>query len=336
MSLTSHLKDPASPIGQFIKQRFAQTAQLIKTANPGLKSVDTIRPTQADSSYPYGLIGTAIDYRIRYAFDITPYQRLVAWQGALELTTKLWESDDDTRIDWENIPVGVPLPVDASGNLLDIAEGPYPFKLVKAFFDNLDARLQAFQPVGQRLELEAECTLDRYCIVLSLFEQVYRSNAYRQGPLMQPAVKHTVEALVAIPQESWVDDLGVLFTCFYNRQHALLSKSHILNPTFMGSAYVGGADADLVVDGCLIDIKTSTFPQIKAEYLHQLAGYLLLDFEDKLHIDSLGIYMARQGELVKWPVPDFLHELTGESTILLTSLRQDFRALCQTLRTRPK
>jgi len=336
MSLTSHLNNPASPIGQFIKHRFAQTARLTKTANPGLKSTDTIHPTQADGSYPYGLIGMAIDYRIRYAFDITPYQRLVAWQGALELTTKPWESDDDTRIDWENIPMGVPLPVDASGNLLDMAEGPYQFKLVKAFFDNLDVMLQALQPVGRRLEPEAERTLDRYCIVLSLFEQVYRSDAYLQGPLMQPTVKHTVEALLAIPQESWVDDLGVLFTQFYNRHHSLLSKPHILNPTFIGSAYVGGADADLVVDGCLIDIKTSTFPQIKAEYLHQLAGYLLLDFDDKLHIDAVGIYMARQGELVQWPALDFLHELTGESTILLTSLRQDFRILCQTLRTRPK
>ncbi len=332
MSLTSHLNNPTSPIGQFIKQRFAQTARLTKIANPGLKSADTIRPTQADSSYPYGLIGTAIDYRIRYAFDVTPYQRLVAWQGALELTTKPRESDDDTRIDWENFPMGVPLPVDASGNPLDMAEGPYQFKLVKAFFDNLDAMLQAFQPVRRRLEPEAERTLDRYCIILSFFEQVYRSDAYRQGPLMQPTVKHTVKELLAIPQDSWVDDLGVLFAQFYHRHHSLLSRPHILNPTFLGSAYMGGADADLVVNGCLIDIKTSTFPQIKAEYLHQLAGYLLLDFDDKLHIDAVGIYMARQGVLFTWPIPDFLCQLTGDDSISLISLRREFRTLCQNMR----
>ncbi len=333
MSLTSHLNNPASPIGQFIKQRFAQTARLTKTANPGLKSADTIRPTQADSSYPYGLIGTAIDYRIRYAFDITPYRRLVAWQGAKLLTVKPLESDEDIVVDWDDLE-GIPLPPTALTT--GVAQGPYPLSLIRAFFDSLENTVNMIQPEGRLLEIENERMLNRYCIVLSLFEQVYRSNAYLQGPLMQPTVKHTVEALLTIPQDSWVDDLGVLFTRFYHRHHSLLSKPHILNPTFLGSAYVGGADADLVVDGCLIDIKTSTFPQIKAEYLHQLAGYLLLDFDDKLHIDAVGIYMARQGELVQWPAIDFLHELTGESTILLTSLRQDFRTLCQTLRTRPK
>ncbi len=87
----------------------------------------------------------------------------------------------------------------------------------------------------------------------------------------------------------------------------------------------------MVVDRCLIDIKTSTIPQIKAEYLYQLAGYLLLDFDDTLHLNSVGIYMARQGELLRWTVPDFLRELTGDSTISLTSLRLEFGTLCQSL-----
>ncbi len=182
MSLSSHLNDSTSPIGQFLKQRFAQTARLTKVANQQLKVADTFRPVQSAMPYPYALIGTAIDYRIRYAFDLTPYKRLVAWHGALKLIIKPWESNEDILIDWENIPVGVPLPVDASGNLLDIAEGPYPFKLVKAFFGSLDATLQTLQPVRRRLEPEAEGTLDRYCLVLSFFEQVFRSDAYVQGP----------------------------------------------------------------------------------------------------------------------------------------------------------
>src|ERR1700730_16699336 len=99
MSLTTHLNTAASPIGQFIKVHFAQTARLTKTANQHLKSANTLRPTQVDRSYPYGLIGTAIDYRIRYAFDITPYQRLVAWEGAKLLTVKPLDSDEDIPVD---------------------------------------------------------------------------------------------------------------------------------------------------------------------------------------------------------------------------------------------
>ena len=66
MSLTSHLNDPASPIGQFIKRRFAQTTGLTKAANLQLKVAETLRPALPGISYPYAPIGTAIDYRIRY------------------------------------------------------------------------------------------------------------------------------------------------------------------------------------------------------------------------------------------------------------------------------
>ena len=95
-----------------------------------------------------------------------------------------------------------------------------------------------------------------------------------------------------------------------------------------GSHDVGGADADLVVDSCLIDIKASVNPQIKAEYLYQLAGYLLLDYDDALHINSMAIYLARQGILFAWPVADFLQKLTGED-VSLAKLRQEFQVLCQ-------
>lgn len=329
MSLTSHLNNPTSPIGQFIKLRFAQTARLTKTANQSLKSADTIRPMQADRSYPYGLIGTAIDYRIRYAFDITPYQRLVAWEGAKLLTVKPFESDEDIAVDWDDLD-GIPLPPTALTT--GVAQGPYPLSLIRAFFDSLENTVNMIQPKGRLLELENERMLNRYCVVLSLFEQVFRSNAYLQGPLMQPTVKHTVEEFLAIPHDLWVYDLGEIFTRFYSHHNSLLSEPYILNPTFTGSTYVGGADADLVVDSCLIDIKTSTFPQIKAEYLYQLAGYLLLDFDDKLHIDSVGIYMARQGMLFTWSVPDFLCQLTGDDSATLIPLRREFRTLCQDMR----
>jgi len=329
MSLTSHLNNPTSPIGQFIKQRFAQTIRLTKAANLQLKAVETLRPALSGTSYPYAPIGTAIDYRIRYAFAITPYRQLVAWHGAMELTVKPWESDDEVPMDWEDIPEGVPLPIDASGNPFEMTEGPYPIKLVTAFFERLGATLRTIQPVRRCLDTKAEHLLDRYCMVLSFFEQVFRSDAYLQGPLMQPTVKQSVEELLTIPQDSWLDDLSQMFNLFYARYHDLLSRPYILNPTFAGSLDIGGADADLVVDGCLIDIKASISPQIKAEYLYQLAGYLLLDYDDQLHMSAVGIYMARQGMLFTWPVAEFLRQLTGNDSAELGSLRREFRKLFQ-------
>ncbi len=197
-----------------------------------------------------------------------------------------------------DLPERITSLVDPSGNLVDFAVGPYPVRLVKAFFESLDATLRLLQPVGKLLDVQAERTLDRYCIVLNLFEQVFRSSAYTQGPLMQPMVKRSVEELLAIAEDAWLDDLSQLFGLFYERYHDLLSRPHVLNPKFAGSVDIGGADADLIVYGCLIDIKTSIAPQIRAEYLYQLAGYLLLDYTDQYHMKTIGIYMARQRNVV--------------------------------------
>jgi hypothetical protein len=156
LSLTSHLKDPTSLIGQFIKRRFVQTALLTKVANQQLKNANTICPIQVDKSYPYPTIGTAIDYRIRYAFAITPYQQLVAWQGALYLTVKPVESDDDILVDEDEL-VDIFMSIPVSFNIArGVAQGPYPLKLVRAFFDSLDTTLNALQPVGRRLDIETD------------------------------------------------------------------------------------------------------------------------------------------------------------------------------------
>jgi len=109
----------------------------------------------------------------------------------------------------------------------------------------------------------------------------------------------------------------------------LIRSPHVLNPTFAGSPDVGGADADLVIDGCLIDIKATVNPKLDPDFLYQLAGYLLLDYDDQLHIDTVGIYMARQGMLFTWSVADFLRQVTGDDTISLVSLRREFRTLYQ-------
>ncbi|KKM98827.1 hypothetical protein LCGC14_1153970, partial [marine sediment metagenome] len=59
-----------------------------------------------------------------------------------------------------------------------------------------------------------------------------------------------------------------------NQKEFKPKNSCILNPTFgNASVMVGGADADLVIDGMLIDIKTTKIFQMKREYYDQLIGY---------------------------------------------------------------
>lgn len=81
----------------------------------------------------------------------------------------------------------------------------------------------------------------------------------------------------------------------------------ILNPTFgEGSRLVGGADADIIVDDTLIDIKVTKDLKLTRPYFNQLIGYYLLyllggiDEHKDVEIRNLGIYFARHNYL--WTV----------------------------------
>jgi hypothetical protein len=220
-------------------------------------------------------------------------------------------------------------PVDSDGAILVEAQGPYPMKLLNAFFNSLDATVRTMQPIGRRLELEEEQVLARYCFVLALLEDIGRTGHYTDNLLMVPVPRKGLDELLAISEDAWINDLCAMSTLFYENYHHLLSQPFIPNPTFVGSGDVGGADADIIVDGCLIEIKASIQPKIDAKWLYQLAGYLLLDYDNHYRIHSVGIYMARQGKLLQWSIGDFLRLLTGNDAVSLSQLRQEFRTLNQ-------
>lgn len=83
-----------------------------------------------------------------------------------------------------------------------------------------------------------------------------------------------------------------------------------LNPRFSeGSERVGGADADLVVDGRLIDIKTVAKTRPSLQYIRQLVAYALLGNRfgvsgapNGAQIETLGLYFARAGHLFQFPL----------------------------------
>lgn len=84
----------------------------------------------------------------------------------------------------------------------------------------------------------------------------------------------------------------------------------LLNPTFgEASQLIGGADADLVIDNLLIDIKTTTKLEFKREHFNEVIGYYTLykiggipDAPVEPKIEKLGIYYSRYAELYTFPV----------------------------------
>lgn len=86
-------------------------------------------------------------------------------------------------------------------------------------------------------------------------------------------------------------------------------KECYLNPTFgLGSAIVGGADADLIIDDTLIEIKATKDFSLSRSNLNQIIGYYVLCLiggvnqkPNERPIKKVGIYFARHGVL--WTVP---------------------------------
>jgi hypothetical protein len=70
---------------------------------------------------------------------------------------------------------------------------------------------------------------------------------------------------------------------------------------------VGGADADLLIDGNLIDVKTTQKMRVERRQLDQLVGYYLLsriggvvgDVEGQ-EIEQLSLYFSRHGQFVSF------------------------------------
>lgn len=96
-------------------------------------------------------------------------------------------------------------------------------------------------------------------------------------------------------------------------------KQCILNPTF-GAPFVG-ADADLVIDKTLIDVKTVKAAKVDRATLNQIICYYLLylhggiNGHKKVKLDSIGVYFSRYNFLWKQPIKglgsekDFAHAL---------------------------
>ena len=363
MSLTSHLDDKNSPIRHFLRSRFPDTRGFLKDARKRVREATTIRQTP---EVPWTIIGTALDYRLRYYFEVTPFDKLVAYQGARRLTdtqslsspiqlSYRWtgEIDDpiivfdvltgrkivtwfpglnggsgEGRIDETTIAEAFELAARvASGEGVSSNHDHIPLRReYKDFFKGLHGLIQLSSPVSNRLAMPEEDLLNRYCVVLALMEDVFRSG--RMDGILGTGRFSDAEALTAIAEPHWIDDLRELSWRFYDGFNHLLPLPHVLNPTFDGSRDVGGADADLIVNGTLIDIK-ATVKQIQGNWAWQLLGYALLDYSDRHRITGIGLYMARQGIFFEWTLEEATRALSSGETPSIEELRAQFKDIAQ-------
>jgi hypothetical protein len=171
------------------------------------------------------------------------------------------------------------------------------------------------------LPMAAEARFARLCYAMAWSEEVYRTGRLWPGtPLGDAGPGFTVKDLLAAVPADAVEDLVAqteIASGALHKPRAACPPAQVhAGPDFAGSPDVGGADADLIVGGLLIDIKGTAAPsRLRKPEFYQLLGYVLLDYDDEYRIDRLGFYLSRFGRLITWPLEEYL-ALLGSSRSL--------------------
>jgi hypothetical protein len=194
VSLRRQINDSGSLVAQFFKELIPGVRPVVRDYNQRMRETSTLRPTASLDIPPWGTIGTAIDYRIRYYFGITSVVDLVAVQGA----RMLFAPSHGTA-------AGKPLPGRAawSGGGYALDEGIPDFymnmpSLAMEFFLDLELALKAVRPVTRRLGRADEERLNQYCYVLSLFDQLARLGTAFDSPLYTLRRGATIDTLLKL------------------------------------------------------------------------------------------------------------------------------------------
>ena len=193
----------------------------------------------------------------------------------------------------------------------------------------LGGRLTRLEPSGLAADAALWHEVASLCVLLARFEQSGRSRQAAETMVhclvaTEPTVESYTAALVDARDRHDIASAAPAITA----DHAdLLAADPVLGPTFALSTALGGADADLVADGLLLDLKASVTPRIVGRpTLWQLAGYALADTPDKHHIQRVGISALRWRR--RWIVSlDYLLASLAGRSVNVAGLRDEFSSV---------
>ena len=152
-------------------------------------------------------------------------------------------------------------------------------RLVKKIIKSARGRLKKY--ISDDLKLEDLCP---DALLLNTIDVVMRTGMFQEQ--------------VGEINEIYIDELKRMINIIDDNKFRV-EKLAVLNPNFGdASSLVGGADADLILDKTLLDIKTSKNLATKRAMFDQLVAYFMLSKIQGLYeIENIGIYFARFGEI---------------------------------------
>jgi hypothetical protein len=315
MSLTTELGLRDSPVKRWFGDNFPNYKRLQTEFRLAAGAQQLMRP--ADNRG--GTLGGAIDLWLRTVFDPTP------------------------RLDAAVIGLLAPTPL--GGPNLFVRAGT---EFLADLFDEAVPTKPSRKPMP-RWKVEKFADRDdewwaRTCYALALLIEVYRTDMalYSGGSkLNRLDGRSRGNSLRALASPAEVADLIAM-----RRLADTCLVPHLVGrgPVDSGMSFDGSADliadADLVVEGILIDFKGgqgnpptragTRSAKLPAKDLYQLLGYTFLDYSNVYELHSVGIYLTRFGHLRTWPLTALIEELAGRPREL-AELRAEFKQLLQGL-----
>lgn len=288
MSLTNELKKSKSPVNRFFKDRFPGVVEFAQREGVAVKKLKTRIPVQTKATAP--LVGTAFDYRLRMHLECDLTKSSVLSKGILKLLERGSGLGEAVDQRWG----------DATRALFSALPAPNPDLMARA------------------------------SVVLAWLDWGFRSEG-KWSDGLRAVARSCAEA----GEPDWESYTRTISDPVANEVAAIMritklpsAKSVICGTSFSGSVFVGGADADLILDGRLYDVKCTLKPREDLPYnVRQLIGYALLDWNDAYDLGEVGFYFARQGKWISWPLPDLIQQTTGDGTATLAGVRKEFEAV---------
>jgi hypothetical protein len=311
MSLTSGIHCPRTPLRRFLDRELSAGAHPLRKSFRARDQSDQILLPGPGVGTEAGNVGTAIDYRLRLAFTTAEPVDDVARTGILLSGTS--NSDAGQRMQEVGEELAARLEETVLGLQLDNRE----LTMDRAYDEEED--------------------LARMLIAAAWYQVNYRNSyGFAYTPLAITAREDpgafTLERLLELPHRDMVADVvAQLYKAAEGPLDALRTRSRpedcTPGPTF--PTHRISADADLAVDGLLLDFKSTRYPRsLRQAEAWQLIGYLLLDTADQYRIDTVGLYLSRSGTLASWPVEEYL-ELLGACCRDLAVFRGAFTELLE-------
>ncbi len=280
MSLTSIISD----------KRFQELRDKFKTVFPRPQinlTGELVAPPQTNN---HSIVGQAFDYLFRFTLEQRHKAKVKSWGG--------WVADSSYRMITQTVSATNSKTI-MVGYRRDIPKDRKEFlKMLETEYSNAKQNYQKYLADGILTD-----DIIKSALYLSRLDVTFRAGM--------------IDSNLGNESEHDIKDVRQLISVI-NHDHFKVDNHCFLNPTFgHGSQLVGGADADLIIDDTLIDIKVSKNLAVERDHLNQTIGYYILSLiggvnndENFKPIKNVGLYFARHGVLWKVPLSTFADEKT--------------------------